>query len=127
MANAPASVLQACPPQPPTLFPTTKPHAMGATGVGAGDWERKKGAREKVRACEGQNLSGRNISVDTPPSRITRQKYQHVLQYARQLVTFVWDKAISMLEELGEGRVTPTFAKTARGCSVALPGLPLPQ
>lgn len=61
---------------------------------------------------KGQNLSGRNISVDTLPSRITRQ---HVLQYARQLVTFVWDKAISMLEELGEGRMSLTFCQNCSG------------
>lgn len=52
----PMPQLQCCrrvPRHPPTLFPTTKPHAMGATGVGGGDWERKKGGREKGRPCEG--------------------------------------------------------------------------
>lgn len=47
--------LQCCrhvPHHPSNLFPP-KPHAMGATGVGGGDWERKKGRKEKGRPCEG--------------------------------------------------------------------------
>lgn len=91
LADAPASVLQARPRPPPALLLTTKPCAMGATGAGGGDWERKKGRREKGRPWEGTKSLWENISVDTLPGRITRQKHQHVLLSVRWLVTFVWD------------------------------------
>lgn len=118
LASAPALVLQACP--PPTLhaplFPTTKQKhsAMGATGAGGGDWERKKGGRETGRPCEGTKHL-RNIPVDIPPGRITRQKHQRVLLNVRWLVTFVWDRAISVLEEQGKGRETPIFCQNCSG------------
>lgn len=47
------SVAGAPPTLPPALLPTTKHHAMRATGAGGGDWEKKKGGREKGRPCEG--------------------------------------------------------------------------
>ena len=67
---------------------------MGATGAGGGDWERKKGGREKGRPCEGTKPLRENIAADTPPGRITRQKHQRALLNVRRLVTFVWDGAI---------------------------------
>lgn len=47
------SVAGASPALPPALLPTTKHHGMGASRAGGGDWERKKGGREKGRPCEG--------------------------------------------------------------------------
>lgn len=97
------SVTGASPTLPLALLPTTKHHATGAIGAGGGDWERKEGGREKVGPVKGQNLSRKNISADTLPRRIPRQKHQRVLLNIRGLVTFVWDGAMSVWGEAEEG------------------------
>lgn len=118
LASALALVLQACPPPTPhaPLFPTTKQKhsAMWATGAGGSDWERKEGGR-KGGPVKGKNLSGRNISVDILPGRITRRKHQRMLLNVRWPVTFVWDRAILVLEEQRRGRETLVFCQNCSG------------